>query len=279
MTSQRPLELDRIRHVEGELIRSVDLGDHVTGDRELLWWHQRAVHEAGTVAGLTIAWAEGDDSVVVAPGLAYDGRGHELWLGERTEVALPDDLVPSALLVRATSEDRDAELVWRPLARLGSCEGVPIALLGADGTVRPSTPRVRALERPHVAAGETAPEATPWEPWGEDETGRLSLGIETWVDTSAAGFTDLPCYFAWLNWPQPGAERRVDLSYGSLGLQYVQNESVRGFTFHVHLVARRRAGDPAVSFARRERLSVCWVGVECDHDPRGTRRRRNVAVR
>jgi hypothetical protein len=34
-----------------------------------------------------------------------------------------------------------------------------------------------------------------------------------------------------------------------------------------------------VSFARRERLSVCWVGVECDHDPRGTRRRRNVAVR
>lgn len=280
MTAGRPFELDRIRHVQNELLQRSDISDQVNADRELLWWHQRAVHLPGTVAGLTTRVERFTRSVVVSPGLAYDARGRELVLRSEARVRLPLQFEPAVLLVRATAEGRDAQVLWRALGALDSCDGIPIAFLDEKGGVRPSTPRARLYERPHVAAGETFPDATAWDLWPFSEEQRLALGVQVRVDTSAAGFTDVPCYFAWLNWPRPETRLRIAETYPSLGLQYVQNETTSGFLFRVHVRlprGRARADDAVLSFARRERLSVCWLGVEC-HEP-STKRRDHVVVR
>jgi hypothetical protein len=287
MTAGRPLDLDRIRHVANEFLQSSDLSDQVGSDRELMWWHQRAVHQPGVVAGLTVRDDRLTRSVYVAPGLAYDSRGRELVLRDEAIIGLPrrpadgERIEPLALVIHAGAEGRDAQVTWRPLRALHTCDGIPIARFDAKG-LRPSTQRARSFERPHVAAGETLPDATSWDIWALDERRGFVLGIQVRVDTSAAGFTEVPCYFAWLNWPRPETDLRAFGPYVTLGLQYVQNETTSGFLFRVLLqlpLKRRDADDSVVSFARRERLSVCWLGVECEQDERSSRRRRHVAVR
>jgi hypothetical protein len=278
MTRQRPLDLERIGHVPGEMLRHRDLRDQLTYDVELLLWHQRAVHEPGVVEGLAVGWQPGDASVSVEPGLAYDGRGRPLHVLSRRAVALPADGDPSALLLRFAEGAREAELVWRPLRSLEPCDGIPLALLD-QGVVTPRTTGTRSLARPRVGAGETQAEATAWGLWIVDVLGGQAIGLETRVDTSPAGFTDVPCYFAWLNWPRPGKviTTRAHPDVRTLGLQYVQDETARSFAFRVAF-RRFRGEDELLGFARRERLSVCWLGVQCDHDTPSIRRKRRRHV-
>jgi hypothetical protein len=278
MTRTRPLELERIRHVPWETLRRRDLSDELTFQLELLQWHQRAVHAPGVVAGLAVEWEAGDASVRVGPGIAYDARGRDLHVLTTREVAIPAADRPAALLLRYAQGVREAELVWRPLGSIEPCDGVPLALLD-DGVVKRRTTRTRTLARPRVGAGETQPEATAWGFWREDVRGGSVFGIEVRVDTRAAGFTTVPCYFAWLNWPRPGdaSTTRRRPAFNTLGLQYVQEETAAGFAFRVAFRAFR---DPheLLAFARRERLSVCWIAVQCEHYTRSMKRRRHVPV-
>jgi hypothetical protein len=279
MTRLRPLDLERIRHVPGEMLRHRDLRDQLTFDVELLLWHQRAVHEPGVVEGLAVEWQPGDPSVFVEPGLAYDARGRPVHVLARREVTLPATDRVSALLVRFAQGKGEAELAWRPIGSIEPCDGIPLALLD-NGEVTARSTGSRSLARPRVGAGETQPEATAWGLWFRDGMGGQALGLEARVDTSAAGFTEVPCYFAWLNWSRPGdvTTTRAQPDVRTLGLQYVQEETARGFVFRVAF-RRYRGEDELLGFARRERLSVCWLGVQCDHDTRGMRERRDVTVR
>jgi hypothetical protein len=230
------------------------------------------------VEGLAVGWQPGDASVSVQPGLAYDARGRALHVLAPRTLALPAGDTSSALLVRFAEGAREAQLAWRPLRSLEPCDGIPLALFD-QGVVTVRTTGTRSLARPRLGAGETQPEATAWGLWVVDVLGQ-SIGLETRVDTSPAGFTDVPCYFAWLNWPRPGdvTTTRAHPDVRTLGLQYVQEETARGFAFRVAF-RRFRGEDELLGFARRERLSVCWLGVQCDHDTPGMRkRRRHVPV-
>lgn len=279
MTRPRPLHLERIRHMSGELLSRRDLRDQLSSDLELLWWHQRAVHEPGVVAGLAVSWQPGDGSVRVGPGVAYDAGGRDLHVLARREIAIPAAVRPSVLLVRFAEGTREAELMWRPVGSIEPCDGIPLAQL-VDGLVKYRPTRTRSLSRPQVGAGQTPPEATAWGYWLEDVRSRNVLGIQVRVDTSAAGFTAVPCYFAWLNWPRPEDARttRRRPVFNTLGLQYVQEETAGGFAFRVAFRGFR-GRDELLGFARRERLSVCWVGIQCEHDTRSMKRRRHVAIR
>jgi hypothetical protein len=68
-------------------------------------------------------------------------------------------------------------------------------LPGASPTLDPAFQPViaRPLARPQLASGQTVPGNTPWELWDE---GDVSVGVQTTIDTSTAGFTTKPNYFA-----------------------------------------------------------------------------------
>jgi len=277
--TRRPPDLERIRHMENELLRSADLRDQVGGDVELLQWHQRAVHEPGVVAGLTVEWTLSTRRLTVSPGIGYDGRGREVLLRSAAETPAPAVEELTALVISAGPPGREGVLAWRPYRTLEACDGIPLAYVDEKrGPPRPSrAPARMAGQAPRVAAGETPPEATAWGPWMND-FGRTAFGIQVRVDTSAAGFTEVPCYFAWLNWPSPEAGLPETTAYFFLGFQHLRDESVGSFLFRVYMPLAARI-DAEVALARRERLSVCWLGIEGEHHTQATRRRGHVAVR
>jgi hypothetical protein len=279
MSRPRPLDLQRLHHVDGELLRSRDLRDEIASDLELLWWHQRAVHQAyGVAAGLDLSGPD-DGQVTVAPGHAYDGRGRDLLLLDRATVGLPTAESAMALVLAYRARPPGVALSWADPRRVDPCDGVVLALLdpGPPPVLRPTARRTRPVARPRIGWGSTPPDATAWVEWDELRRRRLARGVQVAIDTSAAGFTDLPCYFAWLQWPSlASAPADGAVEFELLGLQYVQNESIDGFIFRL-VVSRpiplffgrsgaAGVGNP-VSFARAQQLHVCWLGIQCDDDP------------
>lgn len=127
-----------------------------------------------------------------------------------------------------------------PLARLIPADAGGLA---HDPDFR--APHTRALARPRLATGETVHGNTPWEPWREevvDVTGAVReqiVGVQTRVDTSAAGFTAAPCYFAAL---QGGTSSLLDDEFAPAFFTSIADPSVDGFTFRLLMqgLARRR---------------------------------------
>ena len=195
-----------------------------------------------------------------------------------------------------------SELVWRRARRFGVRDGVALArgLWSADGEqlsfqadagLRPLP--ARPFARPRLGRGETPPGGTAWRPWslppdppvGADPSGAVlpgltlpgaARGIEVSIDTTAAGFTRTPCYFAWL---EGGPWQIFHRLARTLPLGRVTGASRDRFTFSLW--------DPAASTSAptvtnetgqalplsiqgsfltlaRQRLYVCWLGIEAD---------------
>src|SRR5204862_5514959 len=123
----------------------------------------------------------------------------------------------------------EPELVWRETRGLDPRDGVLLARLSFSGTT-PQLQLVRSDARPLAAPrlgwGSTPSEGTAWEPWRWLET---SVGLQVTVDTSAAGFSEVPCYFAWLQWPQVGSTKLNYWFYVLLGFQYVEEPTIDRF--------------------------------------------------
>src|SRR5262249_47036456 len=164
--------------------------------------------------------------VRLGPGLAYDCFGRELVVTVAREIAVPESLTPASSLTLLLSYEEtsrcactpstshtswtncatvrdNAAVAWKE--RFERDDGVPLARiyefdgeyrLDADYAVRISRP----LRRPKLVSATTLSGATTWEPWRVDigASSSLVLGLKTVVDTSSAGFLDIPCYFATL---------------------------------------------------------------------------------
>ncbi len=96
--------------------------------------------------------------------------------------------------------------------------------------------RARALSRPRIGSGATVAGDTAWELWTEiilDPAGNKApadLGVQVTVDTSGAGFTETPCYFAWLQgtlWDQ------VHLNFFPVPIVHIDRETYRRFRFRL----------------------------------------------
>ena len=141
------------------------------------------------------------------------------------------------------------------------------------------------MASPLLGSGSTIPGSTPWEPWSVgfvfgDSGDPIPnvIGVQTWVDTSAAGFTRIPCYFATLQGPPWSSKtmRLVPAIFPSLG-----DESIVGFTFRLWLqVIPRQRGvgvleaevqfsfdyatwpSDFLSYAQQQNLCVSWIGCQ-----------------
>jgi hypothetical protein len=202
------------------------------------WHNRALHNAFGVSLGLTVSPVPASGSLTavrVTCGLAYDRFGRELILQDTREIPVPTapppqgnlQVTPMTLLLRykdsaqfpqrndlaavclqcaSSPFQEEPDFVWQPANRAQVTDGVPIARVNFDNQIAAldqqfTAPLSRPLARPHLASGATLPEHTVWEPWSPHlDVGRLRpiIGIQTRIDTSAAGFTLEPCYFAWL---------------------------------------------------------------------------------
>ncbi len=256
--------------------------------------------------------------VSVAAGVGYDCFGRELIVDSPQTVALPTNVPPAPvtmvlLISYEAGEDCQPQVTeeicwttagsqtagtvsftWMPLDRVQLRDGVPVGQVVYDSkggrTLRATfvPPGARPIARPGIAAGATLPATTPWELWTIDAptqttgafVGPHKVGVQATIDTSGAGFTRTPCYFAWLAGPLFNANTGQLLPdmFSSLA-----NESANRFTFQMWfpppptevMVARPRAlaatipGVQVISdpndffpFARQQRLYVQWLACQ-----------------
>ncbi len=227
------------------------------------------------------------------------GDEDEVWvllLRYREQAADPCRRVASEGCGCGGAGEPRSELVWRRARRAGIKDGVALArgrwISGTAGWLflpeegfHPL--RARPFARPRLGHGETPPGGTAWRPWSQPIGPSAVLGnslvvpasargIEVTVDSSAAGFTRTPCYFAWLQggpWQTPN---RLALT---VLLERITGAARDRFTYSLWDPGSSTSV-PSVSTAdgfdatqvtqgallnlARQRLYVCWLGIEMD---------------
>jgi hypothetical protein len=285
-TSRQP---ERLRYNYGQLLSARDLQDDFQAETQLRWWHTVGLHNTwGIALGLQVEPAGGH--VKVAPGLAYDSLGRELIVAEHSGIAWPKegrserrpsdwilavryntvvDPVPQSevglvcLGDRADSEAERPILNWRRAEKVQVGRDVPLvqAILSSSsiGIYYQVRHYARPLLRPHMANGRTPPGA-PWQPWTVlDDSGR-HLGWLLEVDTSEAGFSVAPYYFASL--AANSLRIESDLARRLLGpFTFVTQPRLDSFTFVV-LFATSDGAIEFEEFFRDRPPAVEWLGIE-----------------
>jgi hypothetical protein len=239
---------------------------------------------------------------VLIPSTYASSEGTLTLLIRYQDVACRQELNPHSSVCCTESGAQRAgtiEFVWADGTRIPVREGV---VLGSQPFYKfralpflsfKKAPTGLPLARPKLGSGSTVPGNTAWQPWDfQSEVGNqkrifseikpiyTEIGVQTRIDTSAAGFTEIPQYFAWLQgsiW-NPQFSQLVPALFPSLA-----NESIDGFTFRLLLyqplsqsqleIARAaRAVQRPVTliqdsgsfsiFARQQNLSVAWLGCQ-----------------
>ena len=296
-------ELQRLRYRQGQMIRGQDFRDQQEIEAQLRAWHNRAIHNTYGVAkgvpdGLAVEAAPGGKNVIVKRGVAYDCFGRELILRDQRLIPFESLTDPMLLVLRhkassgccLTSEvvescsmtvasvAKDTELVWLPVEGFTVRDGVGLArtkVVGASVRLDDAflARQSRPLARPHIASGATIPGATTWEVWDvKRSAGREApenvFGLQVRIDTSSAGFTTIPAYFASLQ----GALSRLGAQGGEtticLHLDHIDEVAIDGFTFRFFITVFGLAPGTSPlpkteerSFLQAQKAYVSWLAV------------------
>ena len=297
-------DVERFRYWQGQMLKSDDLRAQLAIEAELRWWHNRAVHSAyGVRSGFVVTEVADGNSLValeVACGIAYDCYGRELVLQTSREIPVPaggDSTTRATLIVRHKESRQHAascgcspleepDITWVIGRSIDPALGVPLARLefrssGQSPKIDQSflIPVSRPLARPRVGSGETVPGDTNWEPWVENTTFfrkqvlSVPVGMQVTIDTSAAGFTETPCYFAWLDgtlWD------RSNVEFFPVPFTHLDREAPSRFRFRLWLprmamalgarlrIANNNFDSEFINYARDHGLHVCWIGIQPD---------------
>jgi len=228
-----------------------------------------------------VTGAVNDSTVRVGPGYAIDEAGRELVLAETLEVAVPESS-GGAMFVLVMTYQADAQFLPRPdvdTVCLGSGLNPrserPILTWRAPDDVRfgPDVPLAAALVnkgaliaapglqvrryaarhiRPHIGFATV-------EPVFESATG----GVTTTIDTSEAGFTATPCYFAKLDVALT-SNLGVFLA-AATAFAFISGAEPTRFAYNIPL--RLNVGLERFASLRQAReappkLSLSWLGLE-----------------
>lgn len=320
MTPPFSTNLYRLQYWQGQVLRSRDLSDQPSYGALLQAWHNRAMHEAyGIVFGLEALLSGAE--VTVQTGLAYNAYGQELLLVSERVLALPEEIPAGGLyLVIGQPESTGGDscpppwdvgggkviLSLQMYQQMDTRRVIPLAHLRADRTLDPvfTPPRARPDARPQRFYSGTLRGATPWRLWELPDTSKDTipmrklyrerrerfLGIQVNVDARPAGFTETPCYFAWLSGSlyTPELPERVSQYFGSgsrspfqriisgvLLLQllamrfgHITDPTPNGFTFRLWLpqaakyIPSRAIFSYILVLAQQGGLTLNWLGVQ-----------------
>jgi hypothetical protein len=151
---------------------------------------------------------------------------------------------------------------WKPSELIEVRDGVPLAQvrfvsgsLPVEQDFRP--PFARALARPHIASGATIPGNTVWELWRE--TGFAEpIGVQVTIDTSAAGFTQDPCYFSWLQGPLWNRDTIGQFT----PFEHIAEAKADEFTFLLLLEEGEESNNDFIRVAQEQALYISWLGIQ-----------------
>jgi LysM domain len=223
--------LERPAFFDGQQLTAADLAAVQAYHRELLWLHNRGLHNWGIAFGYAVEGKRGGTSVHVGTGYALDCRGRDLILDVEQELPVPAVAGaagggPQVYLLTASYADDD-ELEAE--TRAGICDtsgavrrveapvlrwqdpadttpanryrrGIDVVLasvkvagcaLAEDASGAERRDAIPATQ-PYVFAGRTTAGETPWTLWPEADP----VGVATTVTTTEAGFQATPRYFA-----------------------------------------------------------------------------------
>lgn len=294
--------VERPAFFDGQQLAPGDLDAINRYHRELRWLHNRTLHNWGIAVGMAVQGAKRDRQVTVAPGFAVDCRGREILLLEATTLPVPAVAGTGAPVIwyLTASYIGDADLPVTE-SRGGVCTGTgavrraerPRLRWQRPNEMNPATAYRRGLDiilatveiegcvlaaaaspadrcyaagdgRPLVAAGATPEGGTEWTLLAG------GTGVETIVDTSAAGFGRTPVYLAHL----VGVRAQASLNRILDGFGSVMLAERNHFTFRVLMPRNLQlppftlnpaaAFTPALPVTLRDTLrwSVTWTGIE-----------------
>lgn len=295
MSTSAQRELQRLRYRKGQLLQRRDFTDQQRIESELTAWHNRALHDAygvvrGILGGLAVEMLGDNSGVTVESGVAYDAYGRLLVLREQQTIAFPDGTDPVYLVIGQENEWMDhtaagcccsgdsaarneAGLAWIPINRFSVRDGVALAEIQFTGgrLVRNSgfaVRQTRALARPRIATGTTIPGATLWERWDVSRWLEIIPGIQVRIDTSSAGFTSAPVYFASLQGSLADREKKTV----TLHLEHIDEIKPNGFLFRVAIFPLIRVPPEPLApidsfedfnkFLAERKTYVSWLAIE-----------------
>ncbi|HJU56025.1 MAG TPA: hypothetical protein VJ715_15675 [Pyrinomonadaceae bacterium] len=254
MAVRTTTELQRIRYWQGQLLASGDLQTQLLVNEELRRLHNRALHQAhGVAIGLTLAHDETTGALTLdeetkkptlSCGMAYDCAGRELIVGKDREIDRPPQL-PMTLVIaydpasvdgialtwkRAQDVNANTEVAIAAVAQLTDQDNNPVKDVDNEDVAKLApefSPMVaRPLARPRMATGKTIPGETPWQPW---KVGETEVGVKVLIDTSAAGFTRVPHYFA------EAVSGKLEPDFVPAWFASIADPSTQGFTLQLML--------------------------------------------
>ena len=292
-------ELERLRHRQGQVLRSRDFRDQAAIEAQFRWWHNRSLHNVfGVSMGLKTSPVVDEQGLITAIrvtyGIAYDYFGRELVLQEVQEIPVPgaqENEGAIMLLIRYKGTNlfpkrgevpdicvgaklsqyhEQPEFVWKPSKLFRFNDGVPLAMLKYESGIPAldeefTSPLSRPIARPRIASGSTIPGSTAWEAWKEKD---IIIGFQVRIDTLAAGFTEVPCYFAWLQVP---LWNQNDSQFLIAPFEHIDESSINGFVFRVLMpmlgtLSGKKANEDFknnfLTFAQKRGLFVCWLGIQ-----------------
>jgi hypothetical protein len=307
-------DLDRVSFFDGQRLAAGDLNAAAAVQRALRWLHNRSLHGWGIGLGFAVAGKKGDRQIQISPGYAIDCLGREIILAESVTKPVPAKSGDAKgkpvifYLVAAYPDDEDltvierregecgtdgatrlrdqASLYWKAQGEQAVAEGMEIVLAQASvqncALAAPLSldqrRSARPPQQPNVAAGETNSGDTLWEVWEvPNGDGTSQVGLQTFVDTSAARFGSTPLYHARLSGNLDPFDFEESLTFLD-GLTLISEPTAAGFTFGVLLPQQLQVGSGGVLLnsadflggdletraapRARNTWSVVWVGVE-----------------
>jgi hypothetical protein len=301
--------IQRFQYYQGQFLRSRDFRDQADSESNLRWWHNRALHNTyGVAQGLKVSPQPEQGPVVslrITRGIAYDCFGRELILQQERDIPLPEGSVDneSILFIRYKEASEfpqtqnvseicshtetallleEPEFKWVEPERFSFRNGVPLAKINNERELVEdfSRPISRALARPHIASGTTIPGHTQWELWTEEipsSSESMDIGFQVHIDTSAAGFTEVPLYFAQLQgtlWIDRPASRRLS-TFISAPFGHIYKPTEKKFTFRLWMPVLNETNNRQTNLefqvnfpilAQVQRLFVCWVGIQNNYE-------------
>jgi hypothetical protein len=305
-------DLARPAFFDGQRLTADDLSAVQSLSAQLRSLHNRALHTWGIGFGLQATGQRGDRFALVMPGYGLDSIGRDLALAEATRLPVPAVAGAPAggpavyYLTASYAEDADLpveetrdgvcapggavrrpeapRLRWQdpldtdPASRYR--RGLDVILATAKvqncqlaASLSPSERRdARPAQQPYVAAGASTPGATEWRLWPRDDA---PAGVETTVDTSAAGFGSIPRYQAQLagrrelSPPTEAARGRIFEGFVSVEVP-TRSSFVLRVAMPRNLLAGRYEINPEEllrpelprTLQRRLGWHVVWTGVE-----------------